>query len=102
MDRLVTSTRFGPSGASSSKQKALNNYRLGYYEVIENQSRNGMCVKCVHCKGVLKMHVGLELASSLASGASLSEPPSLVCIIISKKILYHPPMKGTSRPTTGS
>ena len=40
---------------------------------------NAIRVKHAHCKGLLKMHVGLVLASSLASGGSLSEPPSLVC-----------------------
>ena len=54
MDRFVTSTRVDPSGASSSKRKAPDSAWLDNYTIIENMSRNGMVVKCKHCKAVLK------------------------------------------------
>ena len=58
--------------ASSSKREVPDNSWLNHYRVIGNQISNGMCVKRVHCRGVLKMHVELVLASSLTSGGSLS------------------------------
>ena len=54
MERFVTSTRVDPSGASSSNRKTPDNAWLEQFELIENLGRNGMCVKCVHCKLVLK------------------------------------------------
>ena len=58
--------------ASSSKRKVPDNLWLNHYRIIGNQISHGMCVKRVHCTGVLKMHVELVLASSLTSGGSLS------------------------------
>ena len=68
MDRFGASTRVVPSGASSRKRQFS---WLEHDEIIENHGRNGLRVKRVHCEGVMKMHAGLVLASSLTSGDSL-------------------------------
>ena len=63
--------QLGESVALSNKRKALYQCWLQHYEIIENHHRNGKSVNHVHCRGVLKMHVWLVLASSFTSGGSL-------------------------------
>ena len=63
---------------AEGQTKVPDNSWSEHNEIIGNLSKNGICVKHVLCERVLKMHVALVLASSLTSGGSLSEPPSLV------------------------
>ena len=76
---ICSSIRIDPSGASSSKRNNPDNSWSQQNEIITYSRGNGIYVKHVHCERVLKMHVVLVLASSLANGGSPSEPPSLVC-----------------------
>ena len=54
MDRFITVSRTGLSGSLSTKRKTPDNAWLEHVEIMDNICKNGMSVKCVHCKLILK------------------------------------------------